>query len=366
MISAIYYQTIFLTFVTITTIIVLSSTYSQKQITTAQASNTKIAFIIAAIMIVFIGYRPVDKVFVDMFDTFDYYEYIKFNKFSFKWETDNLLYDNIYNFFAQNGLPFSLFTVFMASLYFGCTYFACRKIFPYDTLIAYLVWLGAFSTFSYATNGFKAGAAASIFLFGIAYKDKKIISILLVLISVGMHHSMIICAVAFFCALLYQNIKAYIYIWLFCLLIAVFHITVFQELFARMTDEQGAQYLIVDSDEWINRLGFRFDFVLYSACPIIVGWYTIIKKRIESKTYNFLLSIYIICNCVWLLCMYAKFNNRIAYLSWCIYPIVLIYPFLNTKVGNDRFKKFNKIGLGHLAFTLFMEIVYYGILSLGR
>ena len=58
--------------------------------------------------------------------------------------------------------------------------------------------------------------------------------------------------------------------------------------------------------------------------------------------------------------MYAEFTNRIAYLSWFMYPIVLIYPCYAIK---DKLHPLvlnrQKIVLCHLAFTLFMDLVYY-------
>lgn len=51
----------------------------------------------------------------------------------------------------------------IAAIYFIGMFVACRKLFPSNTLIVFLVCLAAFSTFSYGTNGIKAGAAASLF-----------------------------------------------------------------------------------------------------------------------------------------------------------------------------------------------------------
>jgi hypothetical protein len=60
-----------------------------------------------------------------------------------------------------------------------------------------------------------------------------------------------------------------------------------------------------------------------------------------------------------MLCMYAEFTNRIAYLSWLMLPIVLIYPLLNEDWGSGQYKTFQWVALGHLAFTLFLNYIYY-------
>ena len=69
--------------------------------------------------------------------------------------------------------------------------------------------------------------------------------------------------------------------------------------------------------------------------------------------------MYLMTNAIWMLCMYAEFTNRIAYLSWFQYPVVLIYPFLKEQWGVNQYPLVKKIAYGHLVFTLFMELVFY-------
>jgi hypothetical protein len=65
-------------------------------------------------------------------------------------------------------------------------------------------------------------------------------------------------------------------------------------------------------------------------------------------------------NALWMLCMYANFTNRIAALSWALYPIVIIYPYLSEKSNYpNKNMMFAVVMLLHLAFTLFMKFIYY-------
>ena len=65
-------------------------------------------------------------------------------------------------------------------------------------------------------------------------------------------------------------------------------------------------------------------------------------------------------NGLWLLCMYANFTNRIAALSWLLYPIVLIYPYFSVNIQiKNKNKTFSVVMAVHLLFTLFMAVVYY-------
>ena len=206
----------------------------------------------------------------------------------------------------------------------------------------------------------KAGAAASLFILALAYRENLKVCIPLILVSWGFHHSMQLPVAAFVLTLFYKNPKVYLAFWMICLFIAMAHVTFFQNLFAGMTDESGSRYLTEDTDDWGGKSGLRLDFILYSAMPIWAGYWAMYKKKMRlSEMYLCLLSLYMFINAIWMLCMYAQFTNRIAYLSWFLYPVVLIYPFLNEDLGDNKHKIFYKVMLVHLLFTLFMTFIYY-------
>ena len=166
--------------------------------------------------------------------------------------------------------------------------------------------------------------------------------------------------VAYVLTLIFKNEKWYFYGWLFCLLMAIGHVSFFQNLFAEITDDSGASYLSSTGENWGGKSGFRIDFVIYSMMPVLIGYYVKYKYKLEDKLYDIMLNIYLVCNGVWMLCMYANFNNRIAYLSWFIYPILLVYPCYAIEDENHPLVlNRKKIVLGHLGFTLFMVFVYY-------
>ena len=194
------------------------------------------------------------------------------------------------------------------------------------------------------------------------YREKLYICIPLVLVSLGFHHSMQLPVAAFVLTLLFKNPKWYYYGWVFCLLMALAHVSFFQNLFVSYTDESGADYLNGGSTGSDGlKGGFRIDFIIYSAVPVIFGYLMEMKrKRKVSKFYASLIHLYLCINGVWMLCMYAEFTNRIAYLSWFLYPIVLVYPFLKENWGANKYRMFAKVMGWHLAFTVFMEMIYYG------
>lgn len=367
MIAAKNYPIIYLVIITIITLFSTYRYYIKKNLITTSLKRKKQdgTFVLAIFMVLFIGFRPESGVFIDMMNYIMYYHVLyEDTTFIFNTNAENLLFDNYFAWVGSQNLGTTFFFVSIAAIYFICTYIACRRMFPRDTLAAYLVFLAAFSTFSYGTNGIKAGAAAAIFLMALSYRDNLKICVPLILVSWGFHHSMIMPIVGLALTLVYKNSKVYFAAWCFCLLVAIAHITFFQELFGGLLsdsgDSSGANYLNAVDDEWGGKTGFRIDFVIYSAMPILVGYWAVYKKRLQlSKIYTCLLNLYMTLNGTWMLCMYANFTNRIAYLSWFLYPIVLIYPYLNENWGPTRYRSFSLVILAHLGFTLFMNFIYY-------
>lgn len=329
------------------------------------SSNMGETLLVIAV-ILFLGFRPISAYFVDMVGYASYLDRFYGVTFWFTWDTDNKIFDNLLTWWGGNRFDKQMFFLMMAIIYIGCAYIGIKRLFSNHALIALLVFLAGFSTFSYGTNGIKAGAAASIFIMALGYWDKLYVCIPLMLVSLGFHHSMVMPIAAFVVTLFFKQPKWFYYGWLACFFMALLHITYFQVLFGGMADEQGASYLMATEQTTVSHIDFRPDFVLYSAVPVWIGYQFEMKKSIKlSNTYHTLMHFYLVTNAIWMLCMYAEFNNRIAYLSWFVYPIVIIYPFLDTNNTDiTKYKNLCKIVLYHLCFTMFMVFVYYGLFSL--
>lgn len=326
------------------------------------ATRFIIPLALTCVLAFFIGMRPYYAGFTDMFNYNEMFNHTKqtLQVNNWDWNTTNVIFDNFFRWSAltfENTTPFYLI---VAVAYFGGIGIACCRFFPGHTTAGLLTYLAAFSTFSYGVNGIKAGAAAAVFLIALTCYNKKWLMLLLAVVSLGIHHSMQLCLATLVMAMLIRAPKFYFALWLACFIVALFHITAFQDLFASMSDESGASYLgQVVEDENKGLGGFRIDFILYSFAPIAMWLYVVLVKKMDSEYYDFLISLYLLTNAVWLLCIYANFTNRIAYLSWFMLPIVLIYPVLHPAWGESRFKDFSFIMLAHLSFTLFMNFVYY-------
>ncbi len=360
----VFYQPVYLIVVSILSLVTMNRYRSVKYFPhcNERLGNNGLALMLTIFLVLVIGNRPTKSiVFGDTVNYTSWYlMYDMGNSFAWDWNSENFIFDNIYSLFASNHIPIDFFFLFISLVYFGGIFIACKKMFPNDTALALIVYLAAFSSFSYSTNGIKSGAAAAIFLLALAYRQKKTLAILLLWSSLGFHHSMLAPIAAFFMAYFYRNHKVYLWTWMFCLLLAAAHVTFFMSFFSGYTDEHGASYLVADSVAK-DVSGFRPDFILYSAIPIFFGYHLINKRIIISDMYNFLWCIYTMTNCVFLLCTYGSYINRIAYLSWLMYPFVLIYPFLHFQWHPNQYSYLCYVVYGHLGFTLFMAFVYYGI-----
>lgn len=357
------YKIVYLVVVIILTI-AMSVSYSGKDNKalldgTHQKTNTP-GYVIAVILTMFIGLRPLSgRYFVDMVNYNELYYALSFGRqFHFSWDKQNYLFDNIFDWLGANHYDITIFFLVIAAIYFIMTYKAISRLFPGNALYAYIIFLGAFSTFSYATNGIKAGAAAALFLCAIAYRDRKWIAALFLFATLGFHHSMVVPIAAFIAALFCKNSKFYLVFWVLCMMMAAAHVTYFQALFADLSNDQSAvSYLTNINQNWGGKTGFRWDFILYSALPIAVGYYAIIKRNVKSVMYSFILNVYLFTNAIWMLCMYIPFNNRIAYLSWCIYPVVLVYPFFHCCIQPRQVVMLNSAVWVQLLFTIVMSFV---------
>ena len=364
LIPAEFYQDIYLILVTILSLFCLGkyAVYDEGRLYDGGQEDNFGIILLTLFLVLFIGFRPNAGHFVDMGAYYSRYRSAFGLNFHWTWDTDNKIFDNLLLWMASMRIDVNVFFVAIAAIYFSGMAVACSMLFPNDKMAAYLVCLAAFSTFSYGVNGLKAGMAASLFLVALAFNDRdnKWLTVLFILLSWGFHHSMMLPVVAFVVCKLVKDPRYFIWFWFFSLLMALAHVTFFMGIFEGMTDEQGAGYLAGAVETY---KGFRFDFVLYSAIPILIGYIARANKLIVSENYEFLLNLYTLVNAIWLLCMYAEFTNRIAYLSWFMFPIVLIYPLLKEQWGDDQYPVFKSVATYHLLFTLFMTFIYYGMIK---
>lgn len=250
-------------------------------------------------------------------------------------------------------------------LYIVPVLIACKKISPNNPAVMMLFFMTSFSFFSYGTNGIRNGMACSLIILAIAYlfdkkKRKLLIALLLAFIAYGCHKSTALPILAMFVCLFFKKTKLMIYFWVLSIGISLVAGGQVESFFTSLGfDDRMSQYSSSNINAALfSSTGFRWDFLLYSAMPIILGWYSIFKKGIVNEKYSYLLNIYILCNSFWVMMIRASYSNRFAYLSWFLYPIVLAYPLLSFKVFQDKNNsKVAWILVAHTAFTIIMSLL---------
>lgn len=218
----------------------------------------------------------------------------------------------------------------------------------------------AFSFWGYATNGIRNGMSTSIALVGLSFfcknKIQTIIGYSLLLLGMATHKTVGVVIVAASAALFLKNTNTNLSIWLSCIIFSLLFQDYFKELFIWLSDDDRmAHYLNMEvSTDIFSTSGFRWDFILYSAAPILLGWYAIVKKGITDKTYMFLLHTYIFANAFWILINTAAYSNRFAYLSWFMYPILLAYPLAKFNIFKHQGLVTGLILISCITFTYIM------------
>ena len=295
-----------------------------------------------------IGMRPLSGIFTDMYTYSFIFEAITFDELG----NDRLF--GLYMYLCKQVATVEFLFFLTACIYIGCLYKASVRLSNKYRFVVFLMFVTSFSFFAYGTNTIRAGMAGSILILGLTYINKLKIAIPIFFIGIGIHTSMLLPAAAFGLAYFYRNTKHYIYIWFACILLSFVLGGVMEQFFASIgfSDERLSGYLIVEETEY--KVGFRWDFLLYSALPIVMGWYVIVKRGITQPFYVILLNAYIISNAFWVLIIRANFSDRFAYLSWFMMPLVIIYPVLKFRLWSRQYIKAAFIVFLNFMFTYLM------------
>lgn len=238
---------------------------------------------------------------------------------------------------------------------------AAYRWFPKHFLLAVIFMFTAFSFWGYATNGLRQGMSTSLALVGLSFFMKNKLNLIIgysfLILAALTHTSCLLLIAVATTALFFKNTKTNIKIWLCSIVVGLLFQSQFKSLFAGIIDdERMTNYLlnIAVTDNLFTNTGFRWDFIIYSSMPIILGWYAIIKKGQTDKTYTFLLNTYIFANAFWILINTAAYSNRFAYLSWFMYPIILVYPLVKFQLLKRQGIVTGLILLAAISFTFVM------------
>lgn len=369
MIHPIYYGIIFLYIIVIITLIVAPGYSNQSYYTIKKGRNNTIAaFILCFLLSLWIGLRPSIYNYIFFADSYLYAHIFSLmqgvGEGAYE-ESSEWIWYGIMKLFAATSTIEMFFTL-VAFGYFFCTFFSCRILTPNNVLVSVLFMMGSFSFYSYGVNGIRNGLACSVVLLAIAMlaRSRKSLAIVLGLsfVAVNIHKSALLPLVALFAAVYFVKSFKWAYtFWLLSIIISLVAGGAVTAMFAGLGFDDRLSYLTAEHAEGMfSKTSFRWDFLVYSMMPIVLGYYVVIKRGIQDRTYSILLNTYTLANAFWVMVIRANYSNRFAYLSWFMYPIVLAYPLLCLDIwGEKQGARLKQIMLAHIGFTWFMQTIYW-------
>lgn len=316
--------------------------------------NTYIFILVVTLFFVIwvlLGFRPISYAFGDMGNYYKSFLNAKYDR-PLPLDSDPIFMGMI-NFYAVY-LNEYLFFFSCLTVYLIPYYVALKKIFNHNWVWGFVVVVALFSFYPFAVNGIRNGMAASLILLALVYSG--MFRYIIMLIAVLIHSSVALPAMAIILASRYKNINHYYYSWLFCVVLSL-TVPSIGQIIANLglVDDKLASYANASAEE-INsgRVGFRWDFLIYSILPMVTAVYYRYKLNYIDRTFDYLMAIYLTCNGFWVICMQMPYTNRIAYLSWFIYGVVLAYPFIKSNALRFSNRYLSLLVIFQFAFTILM------------
>ncbi|NMH29508.1 EpsG family protein [Flavobacterium silvaticum] len=313
-------------------------------------------------ILMFMGTRPVSGYFIDMrrysvmFEDFENGGQVA--------EGKDVFFDMFMQFCSQI-MSMEMFFFVCAALFILPIYFACKRIFSEYWFYAFLITASSYVFWSSGVNAIRTGIGLSFCMLGIANHDRKGRMILAFILAMMGHKSMILLILAFVICQYYRNTKMLLYGWFASILLSLAFGGLFENIFLAIGlggDDRLAVYFSDEVDEATVTyvMGFRWDFLLYSAIAVFAGWYFIIKQKFYDEFYNTLFGMFLMANAFWVLVIRANFSNRFAALSWFFMGLIVVYPMLKKRFFKNQHRI---VGLATLLFFGFTYIMLFIIES---
>lgn len=328
-------------------------------IQTSRKSNIKStvpSLILAIVIIMFITF----SIGADKYPYYLVYENIALNGLPTDWLEINdfgwRLLTFVISKFCFNEVGY--FLVIAIFYVFSNRYF-CLKNTQYSNylFVAIVTFMGFFS---YGVNTIRAGVALSVLLIAMDKIDRsKWLFIIIVMLAIHVHKSIAIPAVAVVITSYSDRPKIYVVIWILCLITSFATGGAIKEYIVQYLGEEDVRVSsYIGANEYENyNVGFRWDFIVYSFFPIAIGIYHILKSKIADKGYRRIFNVYVLTNAFWLLVIAVPFSDRFAYLSWFLYPYVLLLPYLGRGGLQPQIKTAVLLTIGVGGFNIMMSFL---------
>lgn len=329
------------------------------------------AVILTVFFIFFLGLRPITSDFGDttMYAR-SYYNTPLDAPYSSISIHGEWFWNNITLFCVHMGMNMNEYLFTIELMYIGSMFFCAWYLTRHNLWLTMLFFFTAFSTYSYGTNGIRNGLACSVVLVAIClliekHKGKRLLSFVLMFLAMGIHRSTVLpSASALLTLYVVKDTKWAFRFWLLSFALSLVLGNAVAQLFAtlgfddRMETYYKGQYNEGTSARF-SSAGFRWDFLLYSAFPVAMIWYVTRFRKFTEIGYTMIANTYLLCNAFWIIVIRASYSNRFAYLSWFIYPLVIVYPLLRMNLWKDQDRKTAIIYFLYSGFMFFMYFIYY-------
>lgn len=320
-------------------------------------------FIICLAFAIWLGLRPIHPAFGDTVNYALEYNLLDLRNIRMDWSGE-WIWRWLMVACKSAGLSANQFFLIVELVYVMTAFFAFKRFVPNNPMLGLLFLMSSLMFYTFGVNGLRNGMACHIVLLAISLllDDKYLFGILLSLIAFGIHRSTLLpLASAAVAILIVRDFRYALMFWIASIFISLVAGGAISNFFAGLGfDDRMTQYTAAQDMSIFSRTGFRWDFLLYSAVPVVMGWYICIKRQISDNWYNVICMVYCLCNAFWVMVIRSAYSNRFAYLSWFIYPLVIAYPLINLPVWENQDRKTGWILLVYVGFTVFMMTFVWG------
>lgn len=320
-------------------------------------------FFVCLILVFWMGLRPISAAFGDTVNYALEYAMMDARHISMDWSGE-WIWQWLMNGCKAAGFSIHAFFTLVAAGYVLSAFWAVKRFLPTDPMLGVVFLLASLMFFTFGVNGLRNGLACHLVLLGTSFllDDKWMPGALIFLVAFGIHRSTMLPITAIlFSVFVIRNVRYAILFWFASIFLSLVAGGAISSIFASLGfDDRLTQYTMDSDMSQFSRAGFRWDFLLYSAAPVVMAWYVCIKKGLQDNWYNVICTTYCLCNAFWVMVIRSAFSNRFAYLSWFLYSLVIAYPLVNMPIREDQDRLTGWILLAYGGFSAFMWFVFWG------
>lgn len=339
-------------------VVFLQSTSVQIESSQNLTSKKSFGVVILLFVLLYMGLRPVSMVFGDMWIYFKEFKAFTFGKIP-KYQED-IVFEFIMYQFSQYGTA-GMFFFFCAFLYVVPLYYVSKSYFNDYAFYAFMMLVGSFSFWAFGVNGIRNGIATSLFLYAITRRN-QVVMLLLFILAINIHSSTRAIILVYYLTYFVKNTKWYFAFWFAVIPMSLALGGFWENFFLNLgLGEQTKMEAYLGEFNQANegvqlKVGFRWDFLIYSATGVFAAWYYIIKSKFVDVTYSRLVNMYLFLNGLWILVIRSSYSNRFAYLSWFMLGLIIIYPLLKSKFFNNQHFVVGSILIVYFIFTYLLNV----------